>query len=76
MGINANIWENPDLCESNLAIGCAASLAWFMIPGNGTRAVKYANEGNVNMLSRMINGGTKGLADRINKTRKLLELVS
>ncbi len=76
MGININIWENPDLCELNLAIGCAASLAWFMIPGNGTRAVKYANEGNVNMLSKMINGGMKGLSDRINKTRKLLELAS
>ena len=37
MGINADIWANPDLCEQNLVIGCAASLAWFLLPGNGDR---------------------------------------
>ena len=76
MGIDVDIWKNPELCETNLAVGCAASLAWFLLPGNGQRAVKYANAGDVNGLTKMINGGTNGLTDRINKTKKLLALVT
>ena len=73
MGINADIWADPDLCERNLFVGCAASLAWFMLPGNGKMAVKAANAGNVQQLTKAINGGTNGLADRIKNTEKIFK---
>ena len=76
LGINADIWANPDLCESNLEIGCAASLCWFLIPGNGKRAVQYANAGDINGLTKMINGGYNGLSDRTKITESLLRLAS
>ena len=76
MGINnIDIWKNPELCETDYAIGAAASLAWFLIPGNGKYAVEYANEGNINKLTQMINGGFNGLQQRVEITKKILALV-
>ena len=72
MGINANIHAYPELCEMNLEIGCAASLAWFMLSGNGKRAIQYANDGNVKELTHMINGGYAHLNERIKYTEALL----
>ena len=76
LGINADIYKDPDLCERNLEIGCAASLCWFMMAGNGKRAVAAANDGDIKKLSKAINGGYTGLQDRINKTQKILQLVN
>lgn len=76
IGVNANIWANPDLCEQNIEIGCAASLCWFMMPGNGKRAIQCANAGDVKGLSRAINGGFNGLSDRIKKTEQLLQIAN
>lgn len=76
IGINADIYKDPDLCERNLEIGCAASLCWFMMPGNGKRAVEAANAGDIKKLSKAINGGYTGLQDRINKTEKILNLAN
>ena len=73
MGINADIHKDPDLCCSNLEIGCAASLAWFMMPGNGQRAIKCANSGDVVGLSKAINGGTNGLIEREKYTQLILQ---
>lgn len=71
MGINADIWANPELCETNLIIGCAASLAWFALPGNGKRAVICANNGDVDGLSKAINGGWNGIEARREYTKKI-----
>lgn len=76
MGINVDIWANPDLCEQNLLIGCAASLAWFMLPGNGKRAVQCANNGDVDGLSKAINGGWNGIEHRREYTKKIFEFVN
>ena len=76
IGINADIYKDPDLCERNLEIGCAASLCWFMMPGNGKRAISAANAGDVRALSKAINGGYNGLQDRIQKTNQILQLAN
>ena len=76
MGINADIWANPDLCEQNLLIGCAASLAWFALPGNGKRAVQCANNGDVDGLSKAINGGWNGIEHRREYTKKIFENIN
>ena len=76
MGITADIWKDPDLCERNLIIGCAASLAWFMLPGNGKRAVECANKGDVDGLSKAINGGWNGIDKRREYTKKIFQLIS
>jgi len=76
MGINADIWADPDLCEQNLLIGCAASLAWFLLPGNGKRAIAAANAGDVLALTKAINGGTNGLDDRKKNTEKIFAAVN
>lgn len=75
MGINVDIWANPELCEQNLLIGCAASLAWFGLPGNGRRAVECANAGDVDGLSKAINGGWNGIAKRREYTQKIFNNI-
>lgn len=75
MGINADIWTNPDLCETNLLIGCAASLAWFLLSGNGKRAVQCANNGDVNGLSKAINGGWNSIEHRREYTQKIFASI-
>ena len=76
IGLNADIYANPNLCETNIEIGCAASLCWFLMPGNGKRAVQCANSGDVRGLSKAINGGWNGLAERESFTEKILKLAS
>jgi len=76
MGINADIWANPNLCEDNLFIGCAASLAWFLLSSNGKKAVICANAGDIIGLTRFINGGTNGLQERQKNTQKIFDAVS
>lgn len=75
LGINADIHRDPDLCCRNLEIGCAASLCWFMLPGNGKRAIAAANAGDIQALTKAINGGYNGLQDRINNTNKIFKAV-
>ena len=75
MGLTANIWANPEICEQNLVIGCAASLGWFALPGNGKRAVQCANNGDVDGLSKAINGGWNGIEHRREYTRKIFQCV-
>jgi len=75
LGINADIHKDPDLCCKNLEIGCAASLCWFMLPGNGKRAIAAANAGDIRGLTKAINGGYNGLQDRINKTNKIFKAI-
>ena len=75
IGLNVDIHKNPDLCCTNLEIGCAASLCWFMLPGNGKRAIAAANAGDVRGLTKAINGGYNGLQDRIDKTNKIFRAV-
>ena len=75
MGISADIYANPDLCEENILLGCAASLGWFMLPGNGKRAVQCANNGDVVGLSVAINGGTTHLEKRKNYTQQIFNNV-
>ena len=45
------------------------------MPGNGKRAIKCANNGDVVGLSKAINGGYNGLQDRINNTKKIFAEV-
>ena len=75
IGISADIHKDPDLCCRNLEIGCAASLCWFMLPGNGKRAIAAANAGDVRALTKAINGGYNGLQDRVNNTNKIFKAV-
>ena len=72
IGITADIHKDPDLCCRNLEIGCAASLCWFMLSGNGKSAIAAANAGDVRALTKAINGGYNGLQDRVNNTNKIL----
>lgn len=76
MGLTANIWADPDICEQNLVIGCAASLGWFALSGNGKRAVQCANNGDVDGLSKAINGGWNAIEHRREYTRKIFQYVS
>ena len=71
LGINEDIFKNPDICCTNIEIGCAASLAWFMLPGNKV-AIQYANNGDIKSLTKKINGGYTGLDERIMHTQKIL----
>ena len=75
LGINANIHKDPDLCCTNFEIGCAASLCWFMLPGNGQHAIKAANAGDVKLLTKAINGGYNGLRDRLINTKKIFQSI-
>lgn len=72
LGIHVDIFKDPDICCTNIEIGCAASLAWFMLPGNG-KAIQFANGCNIKGLTKKINGGYTGLQDRINHTQKIFE---
>lgn len=74
-GIDADIHKDPDLCCRNLEIGCAASLAWFMLPGNGKHAIAAANGGDVKGLTKAINGAYNGLTERIKNTQKIFNAV-
>lgn len=76
LGINADIYRDPDLCIRNLEIGCAASLCWFIMPGNGRAAIAAANTGDVARLTKAINGGYNGLAERIDLTKKIFSVVA
>lgn len=76
LGCNYDIYRNPDLCEQNLEIGAAASMAWMLIPNNGPMAVKYANAGDIKMCTRMINGGYNGLEERMNLTKLIMNTLS
>jgi len=75
IGITADIHKDPDLCCRNLEIGCAASLCWFMLSGNGKRAIAAANAGDVRELTKAINGSYNGLQDRVNNTNKIFKAV-
>ena len=75
IGITADIHKDPDLCCRNLEIGCAASLCWFMLSGNGKRAIAAANAGDVRALTKAINGSYNGLQDRVNNTNKIFKAV-
>lgn len=72
MGINVDIFKDPNICCTNIEIGCAASLAWFLLPGN-SKAVQYANNGDIRGLTKKINGGYTGLQERINHTNKIFD---
>ena len=76
IGIHADIVKDPDLLVRDLNIGCAASLGWFTLEGNGKRAVAAANRGDVKRLSKAINGGDNGLDDRIKITNNLLKIFN
>jgi len=76
LGINADIYRDPDLCVKNLAIGCAASLCWFLLPGNGRTAIAAANKGDIKGLTKAINGGYNGLEDRIKNTKKIFAFAN
>lgn len=69
MGISANIYENPDLCEDNMDIGIAASIGWLM--SVQPKCVQAANERNLNRLTKLINGGYNGLDSRRRYTNLL-----
>ena len=71
MGINVDIYKNPNICCTNIEIGCAASLAWFLLPGNN-KAIQYANNGDIRGLTKKINGGYTGLQERLNHTQKII----
>lgn len=75
MGINVDIFKDPNICCTNIEIGCAASLAWFLLPGN-SKGVQYANNGDIDNLTRKINGGYNGLKDRYQHTQKIINAAS
>ena len=75
LGIDADIFNDPDLCCTNLGIGAAASLCWFLIPGNGRTAVTAANNGDVKLLTKMINGGYTHYDKRVEYTQKIFNAI-
>lgn len=76
MGLSHDIVSNPEILSQYPELGAAASIAWCMMPGNGKRAVKAANAGDVIALTKAINGGTNGLQDREQKTKQILAAAS
>jgi putative chitinase len=55
--------SNPRLMDNNLVLGAYAAL-WFWKFGNGGKIAQLARESKVLEVTKKINGGTKGLAER------------
>jgi putative chitinase len=74
-GVNADIVENPYAVATNYMLGATVSIAWMLLPGNGPRAVRAANAGDIRALTKAINGGYNGLQSRIDITNKILNSI-
>jgi putative chitinase len=69
-----DIIENPDLVSTKYPL---LSAAWFFHKNNlNKRADKGSDEKTITSLTRLINGGTNGLQDRIRYFRKYYPLLS
>lgn len=63
--LGLNLTDNPDLLLQDA--NAARSAGWFW-KANGCNA--FADAGDINGLTKRINGGFNGLQDRIDRTRK------
>jgi putative chitinase len=70
---NQNIMENPDLVATEFAFESAI----FFFNTNKLWSIcdKGIDDITITALTRRVNGGTHGLADRIQKTKKFYEFV-
>lgn len=70
----ANFMKNPRLLEEPERLKelpwSADSAGWFWRFGNGTDASNAADKDNLLAVTRIINGGTRGLADRQRKLKQ------
>ena len=66
-----DIVNNPELANDP-RIGSLLSIGWLATTNNGRKAIKESNNYNIAALTKAINGGNKGLEDRIRRTTDLL----
>lgn len=66
-----DVLSNPDLLVSDPKVGAQASIHWWLSRGAGIR--KMAAGGDVNGVTKLVNGGTNGLADRASHFKKFMQ---
>lgn len=66
-----DIVNNPELANDPY-IGSLLSIGWLTATENGKKAITESNNYNIRELTKAINGGYNGLADRIRRTNELL----
>jgi putative chitinase len=72
--VSDNILENPDLVATKYPL---LSAAWFWNKNNlNALADKGATDLDVTAITKRVNGGTHGLADRITKFKTFKQLLS
>jgi putative chitinase len=72
--VDDNILENPDLVATKYPL---LSAAWFWNKNNlNALADKGATDLDVTAITKRVNGGTHGLADRITKFKTFKQLLS
>ncbi len=62
------VMDSPDLVATEYAM---ESALWFFQKNNIWKHCKHVNDEAIEKVSRIINGGTHGLKDRVNQTNKI-----
>ncbi|KAK5637879.1 hypothetical protein RI129_000108 [Pyrocoelia pectoralis] len=66
-----DVLSNPDLLVSDPKVGAQASIHWWLSRGAGIR--QKAQSGDLDGVTRLVNGGTNGLSDRAAHFKKFVQ---
>lgn len=76
-GVNVDFEKNPELLESPEWLGIGA--IWYFLSAR-PKLIQYCRDGNIEMVTRQVNGGLNGYADRLKwydaSALKLLGFIS
>lgn len=76
-GVNVDFEKNPELLESPEWLGIGA--IWYFFAAR-PKLIQYCRDGNIEMVTRQVNGGLNGYADRLKwydaSALKLLGFIS